>query len=127
MVLAVLAGVGVGAVQVLPWAMLPDAIEVDELNTGKRHEGMFYSLVMLLRKFAPSISLPLALLVLEWSGYTAGAAQQPESAVRAVQVLTGPVPAAFLMIGVIFAVNYPLTREKYEDVRRQLSQASGLE
>ncbi len=127
MVLAVLAGVGVGAVQVLPWAMLPDAIEVDELNTGKRHEGMFFSLVMLLRKFAPSISLPLALLVMEWSGYTAGAAQQPESAVRAVQVLTGPVPAAFLMIGVIFAVNYPLTREKYEDVRRQLSQASGLE
>lgn len=120
LVLAVLAGFGVGAVQVLPWSMLPDAIEVDELTTGARHEGMFYSLVMLLRKFAPSITLPMTLLVMEWSGYVSGAAQQPESAVRAVQILTGPVPAAFLMVGVFFAVNYPLTRAKYNAVRQEL-------
>lgn len=118
--LSILAGFGVGAVQVLPWSMLPDAIEVDELNTGARHEGMFYSLVLLLRKFAPSLALPLALLVMEWSGYVAGAVQQPQSAIRAVQILTGPVPAALLMIGVIFAVLYPLSRSKHEEVRRQL-------
>lgn len=121
MVLSVLAGFGVGAVQVLPWSMLPDAIEVDELNTGARHEGMFYSLVMLLRKFAPSLALPLALLTMEWSGYVAGAAQQPLSAIRAVKILTGPVPAVLLMIGVIFAVLYPLTRSKHEEIRRELA------
>src|SRR5450759_5140328 len=40
--LAALAGIGVGAMDVLPWAMIPDAIEWDEVRTGKRHEGMFY-------------------------------------------------------------------------------------
>jgi len=38
--LAALAGIGVSAAHVLPWAMIPDAIEWDELQTGKRHEGM---------------------------------------------------------------------------------------
>ncbi|NSW52536.1 MAG: MFS transporter [Anaerolineae bacterium] len=121
MALAILAGVGVGAIQVLPWAMLPDAIEVDELETGARHEGMFYSLVMLLRKMAPSIALPLTLLVMEWSGYQAGAAVQTPEAVRAVQTLTGPVPAVMLMIGVFFAIRYPLTRKRYQEVREQLA------
>ena len=35
--LAALAGIGVGAVHVLPWAMIPDAIEVAELESGQRH------------------------------------------------------------------------------------------
>jgi GPH family glycoside/pentoside/hexuronide:cation symporter len=119
--LSILAGFGVGAVQVLPWSMLPDAIEVDELNTGARHEGMFYSLVLLLRKFAPSLALPLALLVMEWSGYVSGAAQQPVSAIRAVKILTGPVPAILLMVGVVFAIFYPLTRSKHDEIRRELA------
>lgn len=120
MSLSILAGVGVGAIQVLPWSMLPDAIEVDELETGARHEGMFYSLVMLLRKFAPSIALPLTLLVMEWSGYQSGAVQQTQSAVRSVQMLTGPVPAVLLLIGVFFAVKYPLTRSRFQEVREEL-------
>ena len=32
---------------ILPWSIIPDAVEWDELNTGERHEGMFYSLVTL--------------------------------------------------------------------------------
>ncbi len=119
--LSILSGIGVGAIQVLPWSMLPDAIEVDELNTGARHEGMFYSLVLLLRKFAPSLALPFTLLVMEWSGYVSGAAQQPDSAIRAVKMLTGPIPAALIMIGVIFAVRYPLSRAKFNEIRAQLA------
>jgi glycoside/pentoside/hexuronide:cation symporter, GPH family len=49
--LAALAGVGVSAVHVLTWAMIPDAVEVDELENGTRHEGMFYALVSLFKKW----------------------------------------------------------------------------
>jgi GPH family glycoside/pentoside/hexuronide:cation symporter len=41
--MCVVAGVGVSAAHVLPWAMIPDAIEYGELDTGERHEGVFYS------------------------------------------------------------------------------------
>ena len=47
-----LAGIGVSAAHVLPWSILPDAIEWDEWQTGERHEGMFYSLITLCQKIA---------------------------------------------------------------------------
>ena len=119
--LAALAGVGVAAVHVLPWAIIPDAVEWDELTTGERHEGMFYSLVTLLKKVASSIALPLTLLALERGGYAANAAVQPASAVRTIQFLMGPVPAALLVVGVLFALVYPLNREQHAQIRGELA------
>jgi GPH family glycoside/pentoside/hexuronide:cation symporter len=125
MVVAALAGVGVSAIHVLPWAMIPDAVEVDELNTGARHEGMFYALVSLFKKVASSIAIPLALLVLDWSGYVSNAAHQPESAVTAIRVLTGPVPAVMFLAGIAFAAFYPLDRESHHETRRKLRAREG--
>jgi glycoside/pentoside/hexuronide:cation symporter, GPH family len=119
--LAALAGVGVSAMHVLPWAIIPDAVEWDELQTGQRHEGTFYSLVLLLHKVAASLALPLTLLVLEWSGYVSNAEVQSPSAVRAIQILTGPAPAVLLCIGIVFATLYPLGRERHAQVRAELA------
>ena len=119
--LAALAGIGVSAVHVLPWSMLPDAIEWDELQTGHRHEGMFYSLVLLLRKVASSVALPLMLLALDASGYISNAAVQPPAAVRTIQIMTGPVPALFLGVGIAFAVFYPLGRARHAEIRAEIA------
>ena len=125
--LAALAGTGVGAVHVLTWAMIPDAVEWDQLATGKRHEGMFYSLVTLVRKIASSIAIPLMLLVLDWSGYVSNAPVQSTTAVRAIQALMGPVPAVFLAGGMIFALFYPLGRERHAQVRAELAERQSTE
>jgi GPH family glycoside/pentoside/hexuronide:cation symporter len=120
-VLAGLAGVGVAAVHVLPWAMIPDAIEWDEVETGERHEGMFYSLVTLLRKVASSISIPLMLLVLDWSGFVSNAPEQTPGAITAIRALMGPVPSVFLVGGIAFAIFYPLGRERHASLRQELA------
>lgn len=117
LVLAGLAGIGVGAAHVLPWAIIPDAVEWDEATTGRRHEGTFYSLVTLMQKVASSIAIPLALLMLDRTGYVANSAEQAESVVRGIQVLTGPVPAALLCAGIAFALLYPLGRERHAALR----------
>jgi GPH family glycoside/pentoside/hexuronide:cation symporter len=119
-VLCGLAGIGVSAAHVLPWAMIPDAIEWDELETGKRHEGMFYSLVTLVQKVATSVALPLGLLLLGAMGYVPNAAQQPASAVTGIRILAGPIPAALLCLGIVFALFYPLSRERHAALRRDL-------
>ncbi len=119
--LAMFAGIGVAAVHVLPWAMIPDAIEVDELTSGARHEGMFYALVSLLKKIAASISIPLTLLYLDWSGFVSNAPRQTPSAVTAIRVLMGPVPSLFLLGGILFAVFYPLTREIHAQTREAIA------
>lgn len=119
--LAALAGVGVSAVHVLTWAMIPDAVEVDELENGRRHEGMFYALVSLFKKVAVSIALPIALLVLDWSGFVSNAPQQTESAVWAIRILIGPVPSVLLLGGILFAIYYPLTRESHAEARKRIA------
>lgn len=119
--LAALAGVGVSAVHVLTWAMIPDAVEVDELQNGTRHEGMFYALVSLFKKVAISIALPIALLVLDWSGFLSNAPQQTESAVWAIRILIGPLPSVLLLGGILFAIYYPLTRESHAEARARLA------
>lgn len=118
--LCVLAGIGVGAAHVLPWSIIPDAIEWDEWQTGERHEGMFYSLVTLAQKVASSIAIPLTLLMLELTGYVPNAAQQPLSAQTGIRLVIGPLPAVLLLVGIVFALLYPLSREKHAQVVAEL-------
>jgi GPH family glycoside/pentoside/hexuronide:cation symporter len=120
MVLCVLAGIGVSAMHVMPWAIIPDAIEYGELQSGERQEGMFYSLITLAQKVASSIAVPLALLVLQASGYVPNSTVQPPSAVFGIRMVAGPVPAFTLCIGILFTVLFPLGRENYREITRQL-------
>lgn len=120
--LSVFAGVGVGAAHVLPWSIIPDAIEWDELHTGKRHEGMFYSLVTLMQKIASSIAIPLVLVLLEVTGYIPNSLEQPGSAILGIRIVVGPIPAILLCAGIAFAWLYPLSREAHTDIRQQLQE-----
>jgi GPH family glycoside/pentoside/hexuronide:cation symporter len=120
--LCILAGIGVSAAHVLPWAIIPDAIEVDQLETGNRHEGMFYSLIILANKIAQSVAIPAMLLVLDWTNYDGTAAVQTREAVNGIRLVVGPLPAALLILGIIFALTYPLDREKYNEVREKLAE-----
>ena len=118
--LSVMAGIGVSAAHVLPWSIIPDAIEWDEYYTGERHEGMFYSLITLIQKIASSIAIPLVGVLLEITNYQANSAQQPESAIFGIRMLVGPIPAVVLTIGIIFALKYPLDREQFATIVDEL-------
>jgi GPH family glycoside/pentoside/hexuronide:cation symporter len=120
LILCVLAGIGVSAAHVIPWAIIPDAIEYGELKTGKRYEGMFYSLISISQKMASSAAIPLALVVLDFTGYIPNSAQQPANAVLGIRILTGPIPAVTLCIGIVFAIFYPLGRERYTQIAQEL-------
>ncbi|MCC7129440.1 MAG: MFS transporter, partial [Anaerolineae bacterium] len=101
----------------------------DELQTGKRHEGMFYSLVSLMQKVASSIAIPLILLLLDRTGYIPNAAVQQPSALFGIRLVVGPIPALLLLSGIVFAYFYPLGRAEYNEVVMQLDErrATALE
>ncbi len=120
--LCVMAGVGVSAAHVLPWAILPDAIEWDEYQTGKRHEGMFYSLVTLMGKIASSIAIPLTAVMLDVTGYIPNALQQPGSALLGIRLMMGPIPAILLTISILFAFKYPLERAQFSNIVKELEE-----
>jgi GPH family glycoside/pentoside/hexuronide:cation symporter len=115
-----LAGICVSAAHILPWSIIPDAIEWDEYQTGERHEGMFYSLVTLMQKIASSIAIPLTAIFLDLTHYVPNSATQPASALLGIRILVGPIPAVLLIIGIIFALKYPLSREEFTRVVKEL-------
>jgi glycoside/pentoside/hexuronide:cation symporter, GPH family len=116
-----LAGIGVSAIHVLTWSIIPDAVEVDELTTGQRHEGIFYSLATFFKKIASAVLIPTTLLVLQWSGYVSNATNQTPSAITAIRVLMGPTPALLLLAGIVFAAFYPLSRLSHAQTRAEIA------
>ncbi len=118
--LAGLCGIGFAAAQTLPWAIIPDSVEYDEYLTGKRHEGMFYSMTTLFRKIASSLAVPSALLILGATGYVPNAESQTENCILTIRLFTGAVPALLFFIGIIAAWKYPLTRKKFREIQEVL-------
>ncbi|AUC60295.1 glycoside/pentoside/hexuronide:cation symporter, GPH family [Cyanobacterium sp. HL-69] len=125
--LAILAGFGVSVAYLIPWSMIPDVIDLDELNTGKRREGIFYGFMVLLQKFGLALGLFLVGIALDASGFVRtipGEAipTQPSSALLAIRLVVSVLPAIVLVIGVILAYFYPITREYHSQIRLKLDQ-----
>lgn len=127
LILCALAGIGVAAAHVLPWAMLPDAIEWYEYKTGERHEGMFYSITTLARKITSAGTVPLIGLILEITGYQPNLAVQNAQAVRGIKMVIGPIPAVLLCVGIFIAYKYPLDRDDFLVIVKKIKErrASG--
>lgn len=126
-ILAIMAGCGVSVAYLVPWSMIPDVIELDELNTGQRREGIFYSFMVLLQKFGLALALFLVGLVLEWSGFVerppgGDIPIQPDSALLAIRIAVAPLPMVVLIIGLILAYFYPITKEKHAEIRLKLEE-----
>ncbi|HEY9295880.1 MAG TPA: MFS transporter, partial [Phormidium sp.] len=124
-VLAVMAGFGVSTAYLIPWSMLPDVIELDELRTGQRREGIYYSFVVLLQKVCLAIAVFLVLKSLDWAGYLKPVANnpspiQPESVQFAIRLAIGPLPTLALIVGLILTYFYPLTREVHAEILLKL-------
>ncbi|MGB2964380.1 MAG: glycoside-pentoside-hexuronide (GPH):cation symporter [Anaerolineales bacterium] len=120
LVLCSMAGIGVSAAHVLPWAILPDAIEWYEYQTGERHEGMFYSVTTLARKITSAVSVTFIGPILELTGYQPNVAQQNAEALRGIKLVIGPLPALLLGLGIFIAYKYPLDREEFLEIVEKL-------
>ena len=127
-ILAALSGSGIATAYVLPWSMIPDIIENDQLQTGQRREGSYYSFAAFFQKLGTAFALWGMGQALAVTGYITPDASgvlpiQPESAIQAIRVFTGPIPAVLLILAVFFAWNYPITREAHEATLQELMSA----
>ena len=68
--LAIFSGLGIATAYIVPWAMIPDIIEHDELKTGQRREGSFYALAAFFQKLGTGAALWLMGQVFAITGYT---------------------------------------------------------
>lgn len=124
--LAILAGVGVSVGYLIPWSMLPDVVELDELETGQRREGIYYGFFVFLQKLGISLGLALSNFILEAAGYInaedlSALPEQPTAVLTALRIFVSLVPAVILLISFPIVYRYPLTREKHAEIRAALA------
>ncbi|MBW4472648.1 MAG: MFS transporter [Stenomitos rutilans HA7619-LM2] len=126
-VLAVMAGFGVSVAYLIPWSMLPDVIELDELQTGQRREGVFYSFLTFLQKVCLGVAIAIVLQSLGWAGYikptdAVPLPTQPDSVLLAIRLAIGPAPLVALIVGLVLAYFYPITREVHAEILLRLQE-----
>ena len=123
--LSALAGLSVATASILPESMLPDSVDWDEYTYGERNEGLFFGAITLFRKLSSALAGFIALQVLNIFGYQAPPEgvtvfQQSHSALTAIRWLSGPINAVLVLVAIIIAWYYPLTREIYQKIRAEL-------
>ena len=118
--IAAVAGIGYAVADLMPWSMLGDVIDEDELASGERREGLYNGLFTFLRKLGGAAGVFLAGVILDLAGFVKGTAEQSPTALLAVRGLTGAVPALLLAIAALIALRYSLGRARHVEIRAAL-------
>jgi len=119
-----LLAIGYAMVDLMPWAMVGDVIDEDDLITGERREGLYNGVFTFIRKLAGALAVFLAMAVLDIAGLEQGEVQS-ERALMAVRLVASFGPALFLAVGIWFAWGYPLTRLRHSEIREALARRAG--
>jgi len=124
--LAILAGMGVSVAYLIPWSMVPDVIEYDELHSGQRREGLFYGFMVLLQKLGLAIAVFLVGQGLQIAGFIERLPSQPipiqpDTALLAIRLVVGPLPILILCLGIVLTRFYPITKDYHQQIRQQLA------
>jgi GPH family glycoside/pentoside/hexuronide:cation symporter len=124
--LGVLAGAGASVAYLIPWSMLPDVVDVDELNTGLRREGVYYGFFVFLQKLGISLGLALSNLMLQLLDYFPATPGEPiptqnDSVLLAFRLFISFVPLVILFLSLPIAYKYPITRQRHAEIRAELA------
>ena len=115
------AGIGYGVAHVLPWAMLPDVLDVDELNTGRRREGLYSGVMTFFMQLSNSIAIFIIGIILEVSGYIPNVVQTP-GALNTIKWTMALAPGFFVVLGLITTLFYPYSKEEHLEFRKTLDE-----
>jgi glucuronide carrier protein len=115
-------GVGASLINTVMFGLEADTVEYGEWKSGQRSEGATYAIYSFTRKLTQSIGGAATAWALAIGGYVSATAtvanpEQPESAMTAIRVVFGLVPAAAAVVAMIVFVAYPLTDKRFREIR----------
>jgi len=115
------AGVGMGFLYAMPYAIVADAVEYDYLLTGERSEGAFYGIWTFGIKIGQAVALGITGGVLSLVNYVPNAAQTGSS-LLGIRLLLGPISASIFLLSILALWFYPISEERYNDILQQIAE-----
>ena len=101
-------GLCLGADLALPPSMQADVIAKDSFDTGIERAGLYFGLWNLATKLALALAVGIAFPLLEWSGFTVGAAKQPKFGLDMLAILYGGLPVVLKLTSILLIWHHRL-------------------
>jgi GPH family glycoside/pentoside/hexuronide:cation symporter len=116
---------GIGSLFTLMMSMTADVIDLDELQTGKRREGIFGAIYWWMVKFGFAIAGLLSGAIMSLVGFDSTLAVQPEGAILGLRLFYSGLPILGTTIAILIMWNYDVTEERANEVRDILEERRG--
>ncbi len=111
---------GIGSLFTLMMSMTADVIDLDELNTGQRREGVFGAIYWWMVKFGFAIAGLLTGTIMSVVGFDPNEAVQPEGAIFGLRAFYSGFPIVGTLIAIYVMWKYDLTEERANEISRKL-------
>ncbi|CAG0985829.1 Glucuronide carrier protein [Myxococcaceae bacterium] len=120
-VLAAVVGAANGCTMTLGPSISADVIDSDELETGRRREGVFMGIWSFMDKAAIGLAIFLGMQGLDWIGYVPNQEQTPE-VVLGIKFLYCVLPAICHIGALLVFRSFPITPEVHAEIRAALDE-----
>ena len=102
--------------------MMADVVDEFELQSGNRQEGLFFSSMSFAHKMTTGVGTLIAGFLLAWIQFPeqTNLADVPASAIEGLGYIGGPLLFIFYIGAIAFLVFYPITKERYREIRAGL-------
>lgn len=115
----IIMGVNVGSMAVLYRGMMGDVGDVDELETGERRTGLFFSMLTLSQKVGAAMAVGVMFWVLDSVGFSSKG-DNTEEALTGLALLFVFVPVACNLVVAYFMWHFPIDKERQETMRAEI-------
>ena len=126
-------GCGMSGIQILPYASIPDIVELDEYTYGIRREGAYYGVQSFIYKLSNGVALALVSLLLqlfqyketpfldEGTGEVVYSFVQSQTAQDAVRIIFCVLPIAIFVISIMCAFKANMGRNRFNLIKEELA------
>ncbi|MDD9890262.1 MAG: MFS transporter [Gammaproteobacteria bacterium] len=117
---------GLGGLFTLMPSMIADVVDLDELNTHQRREGMFGSIFWWVVKLGMAVALAAGGFLLNATGFSVDlGSEQTDQAILMMRIFDAFVPCIASGIAIWVIASYSITEEKAHDIRLKLESIRG--
>ncbi|MDF1687470.1 MAG: Na+/melibiose symporter-like transporter [Parvibaculaceae bacterium] len=112
-------GVNVGSMAVLYRGMMGDVCDVDELETGERRTGLFFSMLTLSQKVGAAMAVGVMFWILDAVGFSSKG-ENSETALTGLALLFVIAPVVCNFIVAFFMWRFPIDKARQEEMRAEI-------
>ena len=111
---------GIGSLFTIMMSMTADVIDLDELTSGQRREGVFGAIYWWMVKFGFAIAGGLSGAIFSIIGFDTALEVQPESAIVGLRLFFSGLPILGTIIAMLIMRNYDISEERANEIKAQL-------